>query len=477
MFAAILSSQTAPKKAFVRTPSCRLGNCRFLLRSLQQGLGTRDFSAQGSKDNQENGPSSSSSSFPKPVFYVPRHERANRNLFVMDTMDGGETRLQRNNRLCPTRELYFGHGQWGRHKSPYRKFRHMRQLLRSAPLQRLAFPDLFVVTCVASGLTYYNEFVAPAMDQLTALTISPSAFAGATTAISLLAGFRVSNSYGRYREGRQIWSDTQTSIRDLARQVQMFVPGGDGHAVRLLRLCQAFPVALMFHLSDKGAHHDMKRWSTLGDKQFQDRVFAEFRAELYDVYYYSASSSIKDGDNKKDREDPPPYDCSNSATITSTILRNDFERICQKKLDRDSVPLEALICMSETISELQQKAMVDPILICELDDKVQKLVKALGGGERLLKTPLPTGFTRHSSRLLFLWSNSLPFALYPVMGPLGTLPTSLLTSYAVLGIEDTSVQLEEPFDILPLRQFSNTMYDSVKAIEQSYRSPRDSLDS
>jgi len=72
---------------------------------------------------------------------------------------------------------------------------------------------------------------------------------------------------------------------------------------------------------------------------------------------------------------------------------------------------------------------------------------------------------------LFMWSNSLPFALYPLLGPLGTLPTTLLTTYAVLGIEDISIQLEEPFDILPLRQFSNTMHDSINAIEGNYRPP------
>ena len=130
----------------------------------------------------------------------------------------GETRLSRNNRLCPTRELYFLPLQWGRHKSPYRKFRHMSNLFRLAPLQQLIFPDLFVVSCVATGLTYFKELVAPVLaTQAPALTMSPTAFAGATTAIGLLAGFRVSNSYGRYREGRQIWSDAQSAVRDLAR--------------------------------------------------------------------------------------------------------------------------------------------------------------------------------------------------------------------------------------------------------------------
>ena len=410
--------------------------------------------------------------FPKPQFYVPRHERNDlRPMFEIDTVVG-ETRLARNNRLCPTRELYFLPLQWGRHKSPYRKFRHMRNLFRSAPLQRLMFPDLTACLAVAAGLTYYNEVVVAAGAGATILSLTPTAFAGATTAIGLLAGFRLNNSYGRYREGRHIWSDAQSAIRDLARQVCMWVPTTtttEGHhtdnarQVRLLRLCQAFPVTLMFHLNDKGSHHNMKRLSKLGDEQFWDRVFAEFRAELYDVYQQQAPPTTADGTEVV-------YDCSDSSTIANPKLRQDFERLCQVKLSGGSVPLEVLTCLSEGIADISRTTDMHPVYVRELDDKVQRLVKALGGGERILKTPLPTGFTRHASRLLFIWSNCLPAALYPVMGPWGTLPTSLLTSYAVLGVEDISIQLEEPFDILPLRQFSNTMFDSVKAIEQGYSS-------
>lgn len=425
---------------------------RLLIRSFSTGTGNR----------HQYTTTSTSPSFPKPEFYVPRHERGktNRNLFKIDYMVG-ETRLVRNDRLCPTRELYFGPVQWGRHKSPYRKFRHMINLFRAAPFQRLLFPDLFCLTFVASGLTYYNEFVATSTEGLSTVSMSPAAFAGATTAIGLLAGFRLNNSYGRYREGRKIWSDAQSSVRDLARQTKMWVADPESQT-RLLRLCQAFPVTLMFHLNGKGSHHNMKRLSRLGDKQFKDRVFAEFRAELYDVY----NPVDKDGDSSNDM-----YDCSKSETIENEVLRDDFERLCHAKLEEDSVPLEVLMCMSETIAGLD-KTNLDIILVRELEQNVQHLTKSLGGGERILKTPLPTGFARHSSRLLFIWSNCLPFALFPVMGPLGTLPTSLLTSYAILGIEDISVQLEEPFDVLPLRQMSDTMYDSVTAIEKGYRSPR-----
>lgn len=34
--------------------------------------------------------------------------------------------------------------------------------------------------------------------------------------------------------------------------------------------------------------------------------------------------------------------------------------------------------------------------------------------------------------------------------------------------EDISVQLEEPFDILPLRQYSDGIFESVQAIERGF---------
>jgi len=380
------------------------------------------------------------------TFYVPKGERGgNRTVFDMDYMVG-ETRLARNSRICPTRELYFTHTQWHRHKSPYRKYRHMANLFRAAPFQRLLFPDLVCVTTVAGCLTYYNEFMASSLGGQT-LAMSSTAFAGATTAIGLLAGFRLNASYGRYAEGRKQWSDANNATRDLARQTKMWMTKDNDAQIRMLRLCQAFPITLMFHLNDKGCHHNMKRKSKTGEAPFQDRVQGEFQAELYDVYQQTNGTDT---------------------VIDNDVLKNDFERLCRVKSERGNAPLEVLTCMGETIAASGNNT--DPILVRELDAQVQRLCQTLGGSERLSKTPVPTGFTRHSSRLLFIWSTCLPFALYPMLGPLGTLPTSLLTAYAVLGIEDISVQLEEPFDILPLRQLSDSMYESIKAIELGFSS-------
>lgn len=411
-----------------------------------------------------------------PTYYVPKAERNHRSVFALEYMTG-ETRLARNSRTCPTRELYFLNAAWGRHKSPYRKFRHMANLFRAAPFQRLLFPDLASIATVAGCLTYYNEYIVTADSHLLPgmISMSPTAFAGATTAIGLLAGFRLNASYGRVKEGRKAWSSVNTATRDLARHVLMWVPPASSYSSsfddnnkqttvvvhaqkRMLRLCQAFPVTLMFYLNDKGCYYNMKRKSKPGEAPFADRVQAEFQAELYDVYYPQPQSSD-----------------SSSSTDRDILLRDDYERLCHVKAKGGMTPLEVLTCMTETIGALSRankriagEKLVNPIYLREIDTQVQRLGLALGSCEQILKTPLPTGFTRHSSRLLFIWSNCLPMALYPLLGPMGTLPTALMTAYAILGIEDISVQLEEPFDILPLREYSDSMYSGLGAIEKGY---------
>jgi hypothetical protein len=139
----------------------------------------------------------------KAEFYVAKAERKNAAIFQIDHKMG-ETRLERNDRRCPTRELNFSPETWGKHKSPWRRLRHMVNIFRSSAFQRLAFPDLAGVSLVALGVTYYNSvFVGGDVESM--LTMSAAGFGGATTAIGLLAGFRLNAAYGRYEECRIFW--------------------------------------------------------------------------------------------------------------------------------------------------------------------------------------------------------------------------------------------------------------------------------
>ena len=122
-------------------------------------------------------------------YFVPRAERKDGKSLFKFEMCGDEPRLARINRFSPTRELNFTPESWEKHKSPWRRVRHIRTTLQSSPFQRLAFPDLCMTGSIGVALSYYNTEIAT--DYASQILLDGSAMAGATTAIGLLAAFRL----------------------------------------------------------------------------------------------------------------------------------------------------------------------------------------------------------------------------------------------------------------------------------------------
>jgi predicted membrane chloride channel (bestrophin family) len=87
----------------------------------------------------------------------------------------------------------------------------------------------------------------------------------------------------------------------------------------------------------------------------------------------------------------------------------------------------------------------------------------LGSSERLLTSPIPVFYSRHTARFLSFWLLLLPLGLW---GPLGDswnhinlIPTMSLLSIFLFGIEELATQLEEPFTILPMQGFCDKIYN------------------
>ena len=81
----------------------------------------------------------------------------------------------------------------------------------------------------------------------------------------------------------------------------------------------------------------------------------------------------------------------------------------------------------------------------------------LGGSERLLSSPVPLFYSRHTARFLATWLLALPFGLYASFGNSWNhwmmIPTTAFISVCLFGIEELATQLEEPFTILPMQGF------------------------
>jgi predicted membrane chloride channel (bestrophin family) len=93
----------------------------------------------------------------------------------------------------------------------------------------------------------------------------------------------------------------------------------------------------------------------------------------------------------------------------------------------------------------------------EINKNLSIFEDTLGGCERLLSSPVPLFYTRHTARFLSTWLLLLPFAMYdPFRGSwnhIAVIPAIALASIFLFGIEEIATQLEEPFTILPMQGF------------------------
>merc|ERR1712048_774933 len=103
---------------------------------------------------------------------------------------------------------------------------------------------------------------------------------------------------------------------------------------------------------------------------------------------------------------------------------------------------------------------LDNVAATEMDRSVTTFHNVLGACEKILRTPIYTPYSKFTGRFLSFWCGSLPMALYPMFGAIGTPPVSIIISFFMLGIEDIGSRVEQPFNVMPLWQYCDTIDQS-----------------
>jgi len=220
--------------------------------------------------------------------------------------------------------------------------------------------------------------------------------------LGLLLVFRTNTAYDRFWEGRKFWGTLVNCVRNLARLiwVAVRVREADDQAQKIvaLRMLVAFCVATKLHL----------RGEPIDD---------ELKTLLPASKYFTLKGM-------------------NHPSLEIAFWIGDY---LQQQCDRKRLNIHQLITMHKLLD-----TMVD----------------ALGGCERILKTPMPIAYAIHLKQLLLLYCLSLPFQ---VVGSLGwwTGPVVVLISFALFGIEAIGIEIENPFgrdpNDLPLDSICTTM--------------------
>jgi putative membrane protein len=225
--------------------------------------------------------------------------------------------------------------------------------------------------------------------------------------LGLLLVFRTNTSYERFWEGRKLWGNVVNLTRNLARQMWVAIetpqPADLGAKIEAVRLLPAFAVAMKLHLRGEAPDADLA-----------SLISAERYAKLQGM---------------------------------------------------NNPPLEIAFWVADYLQTQQAQGVLNTHQLTYCLETLDGLVNALGGCERILKTPMPVAYSIHLKQLLMLYCLALPFQMVASMGWVTPLVVGLI-SFAVFGIEEIGIEIENPFghdaNDLPLDAICRTMQQNTE---------------
>ena len=224
--------------------------------------------------------------------------------------------------------------------------------------------------------------------------------------LGLLLVFRTNTSYERFWEGRKLWGSLVNLTRNLARQMWVAIetpqPQDVDAKIAAVHLLPAFAVAMKLHLRG---------------------------------------------------EAPSPE-------LAHLLSADQFAQL----QDMNNPPLEIAFWIADYLQTQQARGTLNTYQLTYGLETLDGLVNALGGCERILKTPMPVAYSIHLKQLLMLYCLALPFQMVESVG-WGTPLLVALISFAVFGIEEIGIEIENPFghdpNDLPLDAICHTMVQNI----------------
>jgi predicted membrane chloride channel (bestrophin family) len=151
--------------------------------------------------------------------------------------------------------------------------------------------------------------------------------------------------------------------------------------------------------------------------------------------------------------------------IIGTMLRNNQDDVDYVLAQRKS-PMAVVMRVRQVVQYLSDRHVINTAEELALDHTTQELNHCLMTTERIRASPIPPLYTSHTGRLLMFYLFFLPLALCGSgMDGLATVLTTSATAYAMLGLDEISFLLEQPFRLMPLFQLcKNSMTDVADTI-------------
>ncbi|KAL7538924.1 hypothetical protein ACHAXR_009602 [Thalassiosira sp. AJA248-18] len=330
------------------------------------------------------------------------------------------------------RRTVYTHDQWVKHRSSDRFLNNLGTLFNSGIYKQIG-NEVFATTSVAAFVWGWNMLVGgyqdlggvmhdPIIQEKWAMLVGLplTLFTVLSPSLGLLLVFRTNSSYKRWDEARKFWGLNINHTRDLNRMATAWYGNQsdfDGTEFIEPTTAQLKPI------------DTAERQYLLGQVSLMTWAFVR---------------------SMKRHLSPPDEDEDDFvAEIQARLTPDQAEAI----ISATHRPNRALFDLSVAIEKLPMHFVRKN----SINQNLSIFEDTLGGSERLLSSPVPLFYTRHTARFLSTWLIILPFALYEPFANswnhIVMIPATAFISVCLFGIEELATQLEEPFTILPMQGF------------------------
>ena len=231
--------------------------------------------------------------------------------------------------------------------------------------------------------------------------------------MGLLLVFRTNTAYDRWWEGRKQWGALVNSTRHFSYQLAALLPGPEHAEDRALltRLISAYPSALRHHL--RRTEPSMTLRLLLSDEPHGLQ--------------------------------PDDLTAADPQHVPNAIAAELYRRIA--KWNRDGV--------------------ISGEMLINLNVELARFTDITGACERILKTPIPFGYSLFIKKFIFAYTITLPLGLVDQF-EYWTVPLTVFVLYVFGSLELLAEEIEEPFGLdandLPTDPLADTMRSNTSEL-------------
>mmetsp|Transcript_48241 Transcript_48241/g.71487 ORF Transcript_48241/g.71487 Transcript_48241/m.71487 type:complete len:413 (-) Transcript_48241:222-1460(-) len=321
------------------------------------------------------------------------------------------------------RRTFYTQPDWVKHRNSDRFLRNIRTTFDSGVVRQVA-KETSIIGLVALCVVLFNNLLVTGWDDcngvhhaailflppeglIRTLSIPVVSLQVASPALGLLLVFRTNTAYFRWNEARTAWGSIINNSRTVMRLGCSWIEP------------EIFPMNAALEAKEKAQLERLRDAVWSFSRSLQRHLLSAEEDE--EAYVNAVSKKL-----------PPSY-----AKDLIYVRHRPTRALQEVNFALRDMPLEVRHQM-------------------EVEKAVTELCNALGACERLFGSPVPTFYTHHTARFLGFWMLGMPLGLWDSFGyswnHWGVIPASMTVAFFLFGIEELSVQLEEPFSILPMEK-------------------------